>query len=168
MGTKIGRYQILKKLSPPSVFLAEDTTGAKKLLNQYELASDLVLNDFDTKILMSLKHRNLLAPSDIFIKGDFKYAVYDYSKTDNLQNYLKKKGKVTEKELSRILKEIIDAYEVIQRKGLVGPSTDPAHTLYCLFSTLRAPCAHTLQPPSRQRLFYSLALPHGLELYQCS
>ena len=78
---------------------------------------------------MSLKHRYLLPPSETFIEGMFKYAVYDYSKTDNLESYLKKKGKVTQEELFGILKEIIDTYEFIQRKGLVHGNINPRSIL---------------------------------------
>ena len=110
MGSKIGRYRILQELSPGLIFLVKDNTNAKRLLKKYELASDLVLNDSDIKILRTLQHKNLLPPLDIFTKGEFAYVVYEYSNLDNLQNYLKRKGKLAQEEFSRILKQIIDGY----------------------------------------------------------
>ena len=129
MESKIGRYLILEQLSPGSVFLAEDSAGTKKLLKQYELTSNFVLSDFVIKILVALKHKNILPPSDIFTEGNFKYAVYDYNNADNLQNYLKKRGKLTQEESLRISRQIIDAYEFIQNKGLIHGSIKPTNIL---------------------------------------
>ena len=97
----------------------EDNAGARRLLKKYELTSSLVLSDFDIKTLMTLKHKNILPPSDAFTEGKFKYAVYEYSGLDNLQSYLKKKGKLTREELLTISKQLMNAYELIQDKGLI-------------------------------------------------
>ena len=126
MDSKIGGYQILKELTPNSVFLVEDVTGDKKLLRQYELASSWTLNLFDVKTLMTLQHKNLLPPSDVFTKENYKYAVYEYNDfVNNLENYLKSKGKLTKEELSTISKQIINAYQYIKDKGLIHGNINP-------------------------------------------
>ena len=129
MKSKIGRYKVLEKVVPGSVFLAEDDTGATKILKQYEWDSGLVLSGGDARILMNLQHVNLLAPTDIIVEGKFRYAVYEYSNLDNLQEYLKKKGKFTEKELSSISKQIINGYQFIKDKGLIPGNIKPTSIL---------------------------------------
>ena len=129
MEQKIGSYLIVEELSSGSLFLVEDSTGAKRLLKQYELDTTLVLSDFDIKVLMSLQHKNLLPPSDTFTQGKFKYAVYNYTKLDNLQNYLKRKVKLTHEESLNISKQIINAYHFIKDHELIHGNIKPTNIL---------------------------------------
>ena len=76
-----------------------------------------------------IQHKNLLPPSDVFIKGKFIYAVYQYSNLDNLQSYLMKKGKLTQEELLTISRQIINGYELIKNKGLIHGNIKPTNIL---------------------------------------
>ena len=107
MVTKIGRYQVLEKLSENSKFLVKDSEGNRKILKKYELDLAKVLKENKVKVLMSLHHVNLLPPSDIFKRKNYQYVVYDYSCDNNLQEYIEKKGQLTEKEILTISKQII-------------------------------------------------------------
>ena len=119
----------MEKVVPGSVFLAEDDTGATKILKQYECDSGFVLSEGDVRTLINLQHVNLLPPTDIIVEGKFRYAVYEYSNLDNLQEHVKKKGKLTEKELSNISKQIINGYQFIKDKGLIHGNIKPTSIL---------------------------------------
>ena len=129
MGTKIGRYKVLEKLTKDSVFLAENSAGDKKIIKQHELTSSLILSPLELKTLMNLQHINILPPSDVFTKGKFRYVVYEYSDANNLQNYIKDKGKLTEEEILTISKQIIDAYEFLQENRLIHGNIKPTNIL---------------------------------------
>ena len=72
---------------------------------------------------------NILPPLDIFTEDKFGYAVYEYSTFNNLQDYLKKKGKLTEIQLLDILKQIRDAYKYIKDNKLIHGNIKPTNIL---------------------------------------
>ena len=92
------------------------------------MASSSVLNKFINKLL-HLYHKNLLLPSDTFKTKEFIYAVYEYSKLDNLQNYLQRKGKLTQEDCLSISRQIIDGYKFIKGKGLIHGNIKPTNIL---------------------------------------
>ena len=129
MDRKIGCYQVLEKLSSDFMFLVEDSTGAKKVLKQYEENSNWIFNQRETEILMSLKHKSILPPSEVFMWEGLRYAIYEYINSDNLQSYLKKKVSLTEKEVLDILTQIIDTYQFIKKNKLIHGNLKPTNIL---------------------------------------
>ena len=129
MDKKIGCYQILQELSKNSVFLVEDGAGTKKILKQYDASSNRILSPYEIKVLMNLKHKNILAPSDVFMEKELQCAVYEYSSSNNLLNYLKKKGKLTDIELLKISEQIIDAYQFLKDNELIHGNIKPNNIL---------------------------------------
>ena len=116
-------------LSNQIIMSHEDVTGTKKLLKQHELNSACVLSQYEVKALMGLQHTNLLPPSDVLITEEFKYAVYEYESLNNLQNYLERKGRLTEKKLLNILNQIIEAYQFLKDNGLIHGNIKPTNIL---------------------------------------
>ena len=129
MESKIGDYKMLEKLSTNSVIFVEDSAGSKKILKRYELDSSWFLNLPEIKVLMALKHTNLLPPSDIFEEEKSKYAVYEYSHLNNLYDYLKRKVKLTEEEVLTILNQMIDGYQFLRENGLIHGNIKPTNIL---------------------------------------
>ena len=111
------------------MFFAQDNTGADKVIKQYELTSTWALNQHEIEVLMKMRHKNILPPSDVYAKGGFRYAVYEYSKSNNLQNFLAKKRELTEKEVLTISRQIIDAYKFIKDNGLIHGNIKPTNIL---------------------------------------
>ena len=78
---------------------------------------------------MDLKHKNLLPPSDVFKEKKSKYAVYEYSRLDNLHNYLKRKVKITEKVALNIMNQIIDGYQFLRENEFIHGNIKPTNIL---------------------------------------
>ena len=55
--------------------------------------------------------------------------MYEYRNLDNLQDYLKRKGKLTEKQSLIISKQIINAYQFIKDKELIHGNIKPTNIL---------------------------------------
>ena len=129
MRKKIGGYQIIKLIGKKSMVIAEDSMKNKKALKIWESNLKYNLNVQQLETIKKIQHKNILTPSDIFNTTNYAYVVYEYSNAPNLENYINEKGKLEEKEVYVIMKELITGYEFLWNHDLFHGRLKPQNIL---------------------------------------
>lgn len=77
----------------------------------------------------SLTHPNIVNIFDTGIEGDIYYIVMEYVKGETLKNYIKRKGKLNEKEAVKISRQVAEALKLAHTNNIVHRDIKPHNIL---------------------------------------
>lgn len=77
----------------------------------------------------SLTHPNIVNIFDTGIEGDIYYIVMEYVKGETLKNYIKRKGKLSEKEAVKISRQVAEALKLAHTNNIVHRDIKPHNIL---------------------------------------
>ena len=104
---------------------------AIKLIRNENISHKTIRERFlrEAKIIANINHPNVVRIYDV---GEFSgrvYLVMDFIEGDNLDTYLKKKGKLPSAEYMRLMKHMSDALAEIHRQGVVHRDIKPGNIM---------------------------------------
>ncbi len=136
MTNKIGSYKIIKEISEGGmavVYLAiHQATGKKvaiKLLKERLIAKEKIAQRFSQEGLLKLDHPHIVKIHSIGTHNNTPYIVMDYIEGTDLEEYIKKRGKLSLDVALNIFTQILKALSYVHRKGIIHRDIKPKNIL---------------------------------------
>jgi serine/threonine protein kinase len=146
LNQQIGPYKIIFELGQGGmaiVYLAEKGNLNKKVALKV-LRTDFNSNTqirgrflSEAKKMNNLSHPNIVEVHDLIDKTDFVAIELDYIEGQTLKQYIEKKGALTDGEIERFFKEMLDAVEYINKKGFVHRDIKPSNFMLTQNGTIK-------------------------------
>lgn len=83
----------------------------------------------EIEILKKVEHKNVVRFMDVYQTQNNMYIFTEFCMDGDLQHYLKKRGRLSEKESVKILKELIEGYQYLLSIGILHRDLKPANIL---------------------------------------
>lgn len=83
----------------------------------------------EIEILKKVEHKNVVKFMDVYQTQNNMYIFTEYCNDGDLQHYLKKRGKLHEKEAVKILRELLGGYQYLLSIGILHRDLKPANIL---------------------------------------
>lgn len=134
-----GRYQVNYEIGRggmSEVYLVRDIRLEKevalKILTQFNLDDPRLLKRFEREIrvLLKLKHQNIVPILDYGQENQRWYYTMQYFSGGTLKDRIKERGKLSKKEISKILFPILDALSYIHQNGLMHRDIKPSSIMF--------------------------------------
>ncbi|CAD8140140.1 unnamed protein product [Paramecium pentaurelia] len=97
-----------------------------KMVKQ-SIHSQLLKNEINA--LKAFNHKNIMKLYDVFQTQNNTYIITEFCDSGDLNNYIKKKGRIDESEAIRILKAVVSALNEMNKKGYIHRDIKPANIL---------------------------------------
>ena len=96
-------------------------TYAIKVVDLSKLPTDFSHNvEKELTANAKIKHRNVVKMYDVFQEGKKVYMVMEYMSGGNLFSYLENRDDISESEIKRIFKQVLDAVNYMHKKGFIN------------------------------------------------
>ena len=133
----IGKYEYIKVIGYGSfsiVLLVQNKKGenfACKVVSR-ELLNELnIFNRFEqeVRIMEQFKHPNIASVQEIVYSNDFIFIIMDYYKRGELFSYILNSGYLSEMDIKKILKQLLEAVSYIHSKDISHRDIKPENIL---------------------------------------
>ena len=111
--------------------IASSQQVAVKVINKKIFTSRYNLKSIqnEIEILKKVDHKNIVKFLDVYQTQNNMYIFTEFCGDGDLQGYLKKRGRLPEKDATRILQEIVEGYSYLLSMGILHRDLKPANIL---------------------------------------
>ena len=136
LNQQIQNYKILSHLGQggmATVYLAEHNLlgnkSAFKLLNKEYTHNENIRKRFlaEAKSMFKMSHPNIIKVTDLIDDGETVAFVMEYVEGETLKEYIERKGKLTDDEITSILSQMLDAVGYVHEQNLVHRDIKPSN-----------------------------------------
>ena len=117
------------------LFVSGNSTRGANMTVQSQGNSDFSFSDFvdrflqEARQLARFQHPNIVRVIDIFQENDTAYTVMEFVNGETLKERIQRTGALEEKEAMHLIKQLLDAVEVIHAKGMLHRDIKPENIL---------------------------------------
>lgn len=133
---KIGTYKIIKEISEGGmavVYLATHKSTGKmvaiKLLKERLIDKEKIAQRFSQEGLLKLDHPHIVKVHSVGSHNSTPYIVMDYVEGTDLEEFIKKRGKLSLDKALNIFNQILSALSYVHKKGIIHRDIKPKNIL---------------------------------------
>jgi len=136
---RVGNYIILRKIGSGSfanVFLGKHSETHQKVavksISKLRLSKNSKHSsnlESEISIMKSLSHPNVISLIDILYTTNHIYLILEYANCGDLHDYIRQKGKLTETQVKKLMKQLVDGLNFIHSKNLAHRDLKPQNLL---------------------------------------
>lgn len=132
----LGKMDVVAKVCIKEFFMS-DINGRKEDGTTIEGSTGSVFTNYRTKFrkeaenLAKLSHSNIVRVFDVFDENGTSYYVMEFLDGENLDDYIRSKGKLSENEAIAIIKEVGDALSYMHSKKMLHLDMKPKNVMHC-------------------------------------